>query len=66
MLLLIRIINNITINVRAIRYDNKVKGSAYGSPYLAAKKPVLHIQTKSQGVKRALKVRFFIKKPKIH
>jgi hypothetical protein len=43
-----------------------VKGSAYGSPYLAAKKPVLHIQTKSQGVKRALKVRFFIKTPKIH
>jgi hypothetical protein len=61
---LIRNIKNKTINVSAVRYANKVNGSAYGRPYLAAKKPVLHIQTKSHGVKRVLKVRFFIKNTK--
>ncbi len=32
-----------------IRIDKKMKGSAYGNPYLAPTKPVLHNKTKSAG-----------------
>ena len=32
-----------------IRTDKKIKGSAYGNPYLAPTKPVLHKMTKRAG-----------------
>ena len=35
------------------RIDKNTNGSAYGNPYLAPTKPVLHKRTKSAGAKRA-------------
>ena len=35
------------------RMDRNTNGSAYGNPYLAPTKPVLHKRTKSAGANRA-------------
>ena len=42
--------NNAAIKTRT---DKKMKGSAYGNPYFAPTKPVLHKTTKSIGAKLA-------------
>ena len=46
-------ITNRSIAAIKTRIDRNTNGSAYGSPYLAPTKPVLHNRTKSAGANRA-------------
>jgi hypothetical protein len=47
-------------SVKVKRYSNRVKGSAYGNPNLAAKNPVLQIHTKIHGITLGLIVKILI------